>query len=427
MNLNSSINKIVARLNTSSTRKDYVEDVLELGKAIRERLEEIHYDATKVPSHNLDIRLYNEDSTGVLEKMQQMKEQMYSFLKDFNLGSVSDFYAVNGTTVFVKMFLSCSCSSLIVKPSDEELYFSQVNTLKNIGMEFFDEETKRKKFLDTDKNKELIVAILNKLEGNRYEFVSRKHKNGMFLQAVSFYCSIEKLLNYIQSSEKIEKTKSDTLTEDEIMEIYDDLKGINHLTISEKDSLSTETIMMLSGNIAINAYASLCEKLNISTPETDRIIENWKENRAKNNNDRNRSKEKAAALSMSDFARKVNEIRLSLEETSLQKLNCNLSELQIQEYSVYAKFSPIIGDWFEDMPEDDYFIRTFDITPGGNRDSYSFMMLPTEKNFQKITKTLTETYKDAEIVDVKLRNQKREDTHTMCIFISEITIRINTI
>ncbi len=425
--LNKKINIIVNLMNANTPRKNYAPAIIDLGKSLEERLAEIHYDPTSIRRPSIHFHSAPDNSSGMLEKMKEIQNKLFEFLEVYNIGFIRDFYVSNYGVLYCKIILQFKKNFTTNKPSNDYNYQLQEDRLVRYGFELIEEHKSSKLFACTENNISLFKKLLASIGGDGLEFCT-EHDEQDSLEAVKVYFNIEKLMEFKEDCQKISFPKEEVLNPDEISELYDRLKDINKITMYEYSELNTSEIMNLAGNIAQMAFAGICEQLNIHTPETDKMITEWKKSRQEQESIRNKELEKASEISIEDFSQRAYSLKKDIDKFLQEKLNAHVKDFELAPYALTVNCSTLIGDWtLDELPEDQYFKDSFDMVSDANRDEYTFMMQPTPKNFEAIRQILKEKFGDVEVVDIKVSTKKRDYVNVYDLFINEFSFKIYTL
>lgn len=425
--LNQKINDIVNLMNSHTLRKDYAPAILELGESLSKRLEEIHYNPDSIRHAVLNISETTENSSGIFEKIKEIKAKLSDFMEVYNIGFVKDFYISSYGVLCCKFILQFKKNFSSNKPSDDINYQLQEDRLVRYGFELIEERKGSKLFVCTEKNISLFKKLLASIGGDGFEF-GTEHDDYDTLDFVKVYFDINKLMDFKEDCQKMSFSKDEVLNPDEVSELYERLKDINKITMNEHSELNTNEIMNLAGNIAQMAFAGICEQFDVHTPETDKMITEWKQSRKKQQSIRDKEMEKAKEMPLEDFAKKVYSLKKDIDEFLQKNLNAHIRDFELAPYALTVTCSTLIGDWpLEDLPEDQYFKDSFEMVNDANRDEYTFMIKPTPKNFETIENIIKEKFGDVEINNIKVSSRKRDYVNIYDLFIDEFSFKIYTL
>lgn len=327
--------------------------------------------------------------------MLKIDKKLRNFINCYHIGFISEAKMDNNSTIIVELkCLITSSGDDKNKISRKEYYKKQIETLKDLGFEFFEEKDfKSPRIKDNEKNKELIHKLLNKLNAWAIYFEIRSSKNGDYISKIDFRAKPEDIMAFNESNDFEEAKKSDIMNKDEIALAKKTISDIQFAisSINYSPKLKQTCCNLIESYMKNLAEIFNCNDLSIAEEYNRR----YTEERQKNIEINNIKKEISEILEANEVKKLNEEIFIKINKYLLKNMLMYVSDYSITQYGIInitiKTASPYSLDLYEDleseiMSEED-FCSLFETNNLPYEDG-ELKILAIDSNIEKIEKII---------------------------------------
>ena len=429
------LNEIVRMMNITRIKASFEEPILNLEKEVVSFLKEKKYNPQNVP--HIELRMdriedieeklskIQDNNAIIFEGVKKYNKIMHDFLDKYHFGFLKDFYITKGGYFKVCIPVLIMKSSMTSKPESDKINFeNQMKRLEEAGITISRSGKREANIEATTENIEAVKKLLS-LIGAECIDIKMIHEEGKFyLREINCYVTPESIDNLSFTSEKFEMPVTDILNDDEIQDIYTNLKNM----ASAYGNASLPNVKDVCCSLILSHFSNICKTLGIETETSKNYELQFVETREKNKKIeelKNQIGEKVNAERIKEISKTIGN---RIEEYLVNELNFYCSELKVSQYLGTVKASIISNYYFynNEMSEED-FQEKFDCCNHSSRDSYSLEPLATERNMKLIEDFIHLHFKEGEIVSFGIKHKVHEETKEEYKAITEFEFKFSDI